>query len=1550
MSSPAYQVGGSLPANAPSYVPRRADSDLYQWLRQGELCYVLSSRQVGKSSLRVRTMQRLRQDGMVCAAIDLTSIGTHNLAPQQWYGGLTKRLAKDLQISASFHWLEWWRARDGLPLTQCLDEFVEEVVLAQIPQNIVIFIDEIDSVLQFDFKDDFFALIRAWYNRRSENPAYHRLTFALLGVATPADLIRDTSRTPFNIGRAVELEGFRLEEAEPLEEGLLSKADNPRLTLAAILAWTGGQPFLTQKLCKLICHTAEPIPGGAEAEFIATLVRSHLLDHWEAKDDPEHLKTIRDRILRSPRHPSQLLRLYRQILAQGELPANNTPEQLELQLAGLVAKRQGSLQVYNRIYQQIFDHSWIEDTLADLKPYREQLSKWLESNCEDAAWLLRGQALRDALIWAEGRNLSESDRQFLTASQSVNRPAATAAEQEIIRIASGLATGVHNPIAVLREVNQWTGNHPALTQKVLQLIRDAKSSPDLDHEASWIETLVNTQLINHWETQPAAEDLRRVRDRLLANQEQAFWLLTTYGQILQQESFTPNDISDQLENLLGLVVRQQGQFQVANRIYQQVFNQAWVDRTLAALRPYAAAFRAWQAADRRYNQPFLGGQALQTALDWAQNKPLHPDEYQFLMTSQLYDKSAFQLATAETQSQLLQLALTLVNRFHAALDVLREVLTWTEGQSTLTLLILQHCCTAAQIPSSNQPAWCRQQIQTSLIDNWQTQPEAQPLRDIRDRWLKDEQAALGLLETYQQILLQTELTGDTTLPQQTLLELGLVVMRQGQLQVTNPIYQAVFSQSWVRQTLIELRPYGQALEAWKLSNRQDQSCLLLGEALQVALSWAKGKQLPPSEEQFLTVSKVWNIPAIQMAPPEIQAEALQTAQKLWGKVRKPEVMIKAVLHWTNAHPILTQIILKDILTTTASMTDTGEEQWVQHIVQSRLIQNWTSQIAAKHLQEVQNRLLSNPRCFWLLELYSQILKRTDLAMEQSLDQQTLLALGLVTEQQGRLTIANLIYKNTFDTKWVNQKLFQLRPYAQSFRTWQASQEQDKSQLLQGMALQQALDWARDKNLHPLEYQFLMVSRVWNLPEVKATSEPVQSALIQVTRQLWNQYRRPDGIIQAVLAWTQGQPELTQIILELILAAEAGLDDETAWVQQIVQTRLLESWATQAAAQHLGAIRDRLLENTRCQPAALLKVYQHILQEHGIPVDYSLEQQELLDLGLVVTQAGQLRVTNLIYQSVFDQAWLQQVQQNLSSTTEHSTNIPSPFVAKQFNWQCIQTISAHFGKVIYLAFSSDDQSLASLGYDSKRSGRNDTTANIWDIATGTRSQTYTLYGTYFAVTVNPAGHLLAGGVRQDGKILLWNSQTREPTILPGHRNGVAYMTFGMLKHQTGQTLVSLGEDGKLKTWDLETAQSQDSFSRILVNVRSVAINPSDQLLAWVNSQGEIHACYLNTGRLLHFNRLQNTPKQRWLNLLRTTPTNCPVNTLAISPNGRQIASGDNQQTIKLWDLRTQKIAYTFPEQHPSEVIAVAFNREGTLFASGSRDGTIKIWRCSMSAQS
>ena len=87
----------------------------------------------------------------------------------------------------------------------------------------------------------------------------------------------------------------------------------------------------------------------------------------------------------------------------------------------MVVKQHGKLRVYNRIYEWVFDDSWVKNVLADLRPYSEAIAAWLDSNCQDESRLLQGQALEDAQIWAAGKSLSDQDYRFFAACQELDK-------------------------------------------------------------------------------------------------------------------------------------------------------------------------------------------------------------------------------------------------------------------------------------------------------------------------------------------------------------------------------------------------------------------------------------------------------------------------------------------------------------------------------------------------------------------------------------------------------------------------------------------------------------------------------------------------------------------------------------------------------------------------------------------------------------------------------------------------------------------------------------------------------------------------------------------------------------------------------------------------------------------------------------------------------------------------------------------------------------------------------------------------------------------------
>ena len=350
-----YTVGGTVQAGSGLYIARQADTELLELCQAGTFAYVLSSRQMGKSSLMVRTSEQLMATGTHAVVVDLSNLGTQ-LTAEAWYLGLLTTIADSLMLSTDV--VAWWQAHAHLGQAQRLTDFFQEVLLIETEAPVVIFIDEIDSTLSLPFTDDFYAAIRYVYNARALVPAFRRLSFVLLGVATPSDLISDPRRTPFNIGQRVEVTDFTYEEALPLADGFGLSPAQAQQVLHWVLDWTGGHPYLTQRLCRVMAD--ENREQWSETDVARMVARTFF---GEQSELDHNLQFVRDMLTERAPQPVRVLATYRTI-RQGRRAVRDEEQSLvlaHLKLSGVVRQVQRVLRVRNRIYETVFDLPWVRE-------------------------------------------------------------------------------------------------------------------------------------------------------------------------------------------------------------------------------------------------------------------------------------------------------------------------------------------------------------------------------------------------------------------------------------------------------------------------------------------------------------------------------------------------------------------------------------------------------------------------------------------------------------------------------------------------------------------------------------------------------------------------------------------------------------------------------------------------------------------------------------------------------------------------------------------------------------------------------------------------------------------------------------------------------------------------------------------------------------------------------------------------------------------------------------------------------------------------------------
>ena len=356
-----FSVGTPLHAVRAGYVHRRADDLLYEAVAGGRYAHVLAPDRSGKSSLIAATAARLEASGCKIAILDLEQIGVRDGGsdPGRWYYNVAYRLLRQLRIRYDLQ--TWWHDKSILSNRQRLLEFYSEIVLQFVPEQVVVFVDEIQCIEALPFADQLLASIRAAHNARTTDPDFSRLAFVLLGECDPVSLVGEPELSPFNVTQPIQLEDFSREELEIFATELNLDHEDASVALDRIYHWTRGQPYLSQKLARQVARDGVDEDVAASVDHLA---QTRLAGRAALHSEP-HMSHIHRVIVNDEKQSEPLLNLYGRIRKGVEVIADlGSPLQRRLMAVGLIEiDHDGNVRVRNRLYESVFTARWANENL-----------------------------------------------------------------------------------------------------------------------------------------------------------------------------------------------------------------------------------------------------------------------------------------------------------------------------------------------------------------------------------------------------------------------------------------------------------------------------------------------------------------------------------------------------------------------------------------------------------------------------------------------------------------------------------------------------------------------------------------------------------------------------------------------------------------------------------------------------------------------------------------------------------------------------------------------------------------------------------------------------------------------------------------------------------------------------------------------------------------------------------------------------------------------------------------------------------------------------------
>ncbi|MEO5378523.1 MAG: protein kinase [Magnetococcus sp. DMHC-6] len=293
-------------------------------------------------------------------------------------------------------------------------------------------------------------------------------------------------------------------------------------------------------------------------------------------------------------------------------------------------------------------------------------------------------------------------------------------------------------------------------------------------------------------------------------------------------------------------------------------------------------------------------------------------------------------------------------------------------------------------------------------------------------------------------------------------------------------------------------------------------------------------------------------------------------------------------------------------------------------------------------------------------------------------------------------------------------------------------------------------------------------------------------------------------------------------------------------------------------------------------------------------------------------------------------------------------------------------SGHKGSVRSVRFTEDGRLAVSGGDDGD--------VRVWDLVNRRCLHVLTALKTKItAVAVNRQGSI-AVCAGEDQLIRVWNIITGKMLrILQGHVKTIESLFFS----HDGQHILSGGSDNLMMLWDLASGRELMTFQGVAGPINAVALNRNGQLAlsGSGSSSSSDHALQLwdvTSGKCLYtighrtaikavaFNEIKEEIVSAGLNgvirimelssgelLQRLTGHTAPINDIGVTANGRYLISASgapftDDNTLKLWELKTGRCLRTFAKPDSGPIFSVAFTPDGRFALAATGKGDVEWW--------